>query len=145
MKLRKKVIGPDKRGIVYADGCSRGNPGPAAIGGVVQNHKGTIIGEVSAAIGRATNNVAEYRALIETLSVARRLGLQTVEIRLDSELVVKQIRGQYRTRKPDLKPLLARALDLLEEFQGYNIEHVPRSLNRRADALCNRALDRAGN
>lgn len=100
------------------------------------------MGEVSRFIGRTTNNVAEYQALIETLSSALKLGVKSVQIRLDSELVVKQLSGEYRIRKPDLKPLAAEAQTLLSRFDKYTISHVPRSQNRHADKLCNRALDR---
>ncbi len=97
---------------------------------------------MSRIIGRTTNNVAEYQALIETLSKALELGIGSVQIRLDSELVVKQLSGEYRIKKPNLRSLAGEAQRLLDRFDQYTIRHVPRSQNRHADALCNRALDR---
>ncbi len=97
---------------------------------------------MSRIIGRTTNNVAEYQALIETLSKALELGIGSVQIRLDSELVVKQLSGGYRIKKPNLRSLAGEAQRLLDRFDQYTIRHVPRSQNRHADALCNRALDR---
>ena len=107
----------------------------------MQEPSGDVLREISQRIGRATNNVAEYKALIATLLAAHDLGVQSVAVRLDSELVVRQIRGEYRTKKPDLKPLFRRAQELLKGFQDYTIDHVPRLENRVADALCNKALD----
>ena len=132
------------KAIIYADGASRRNPGPAAIGGVVLDESGHVIKEISQRIGDATNNVAEYKALIATLAAARDLRVRSLEIRLDSELIVRQITGAYRTKKPELKVLLKEAQGLLKGFEGYSIRHVPRSQNRLADALCNKALDRPG-
>ena len=132
------------KAIIYADGASRDNPGPAAIGGVVLDESGRVIKEISRRIGNATNNVAEYKALIATLAAARDLGVRSLEIRLDSELVVRQITGVYRTKKPEMKALREEAQGLLKGFEGYSIIHIPRSQNRRADALCNQALDRPG-
>ena len=130
--------------IIFADGCSRGNPGPAAIGAVLLTTDGRVIKEISQTIGRATNNVAEYKALIAALSAAHGQSCRFLDIRLDSELVVKQIKGEYRTKKLELKPLLSRARQLLQGFEGHTINHVPRAQNRAADALCNMALDRTG-
>ncbi len=132
------------KAIIYTDGASRDNPGPAAIGGVVLDESGRVIKEISRRIGNATNNVAEYKALIATLAAARDLGVRSLEIRLDSELVVRQITGVYRTKKPELKALREEVQGLLKGFEGYSIRHVPRQQNRRADALCNQALDRPG-
>lgn len=126
---------------VYADGGSRGNPGPAAIGVEVLDESGNPLYQNGQRIGRATNNEAEYRALIDGLEAAARLGAQEVVVRMDSELVVKHILGLYRVRSPGLLPLYRQALALKSRFPRFHIEHVPRSANARADALVNQALD----
>jgi ribonuclease HI len=128
--------------ICYADGASRGNPGPAAIGGTVAGPDGTILTEVSEAIGRATNNVAEWRAAVAVLDRARQLGARTVELRMDSELVVRQIAGQYRVRNAGLIPYYEQVRDLLPAFDRFSVRHVPRAQNAHADRLANAALDR---
>jgi probable phosphoglycerate mutase len=127
--------------ILYADGASRGNPGPASIGGLVQSADGVVLHEVSERIGIATNNVAEWRAAIAVLEAARRLGATAVELRMDSELVVRQLTGRYQVRNPKLQPLYRRALVLKDEFTRIAIAHVPRALNAHADRLANAALD----
>ena len=95
------------RAIIQTDGASRRNPGPASIGGVIWDEDGGVLAEISEAIGIATNNVAEYRALVETLAKALELGVQFVDVRLDSELIVRQVNGRYRTKKPELQKLLS--------------------------------------
>jgi len=126
---------------LFADGGSRGNPGHAALGAVIVNGEGTIVKEVGRYLGIATNNVAEWSALVEGLSAALDLGLHSLAVRLDSELVVKQIRGEYRVKHPDLQPLHARARTLLRRFAFVDISHVPRKQNKLADALVNQVLD----
>ena len=132
----------DGRVICYADGAARGNPGPAAIGGVVMRHDGVILHELSQSIGRATNNVAEWRAAVAVLEAAARVGARHVELRMDSELVVRQLTGRYQVRHPDLLPYYRRALDLQRRFSRCTIRHIPRAQNARADRLANAALDR---
>lgn len=127
--------------IVYADGASRGNPGPAAIGASVQDESGVELATVSRTIGVGTNNQAEYRAAIEGVREARRLGATSIELRMDSELVVRQLIGQYRVRNPGLQPLFATLVRELEALGPYSVAHVPRERNTRADALANAALD----
>ena len=128
--------------ICYADGASRGNPGPAAIGGIVQRAGGTVVLErISEAIGVATNNVAEWRAAIAVLAAARRLGARSVELRMDSELVVRQLEGRYQVRNAALRPLYEQARALLSGFDGVAVTHIPRAQNARADKLANAALD----
>lgn len=127
--------------VVFADGASRGNPGPAALGASVRSEDGAEVATVSARIGRATNNQAEYRAAIEGVRKARELGATTIELRMDSELVVRQLAGLYRVRNPALQPLFATLLAELEAVGSYTVGHVPRALNARADALANAALD----
>ena len=125
---------------VCFDGASRGNPGQAAIG-IVVLRKGVPVREISETIGRATNNVAEYRALLRGLEEAEALGARRVQILSDSELVVRQLLGRYRVRSPALAALHRDALTRLRRFDRVSISHVPRAENRGADALANRALD----
>ncbi len=128
---------------VYADGASRGNPGPASIGASVQNASGDELTSVSEAIGRTTNNVAEYRAAIAGVRAAGDLGATSIDLRLDSELIVRQLAGRYRVKNAALRPLFAALVEALEEVGPYTVGHVPRARNARADALANEALDRA--
>lgn len=129
---------------VYADGASRGNPGPAAIGASVRDGAGRELTTVSERIGRATNNVAEYRAAIAGVRAAADLGASAIDLRLDSELVVRQLSGRYRVKHPLLRPLFAALVEALEAVGPYTVGHVPRARNARADALANEALDRDG-
>ena len=126
---------------VYADGASRGNPGPAAIGASVRSAAGSELATVSEAIGRATNNVAEYRAAIAGVRAAAELGASSIDLRLDSELVVRQLAGRYRVKNAALRPLFAALIEALESVGPYTVGHVPRARNARADALANEALD----
>ncbi len=124
----------------YFDGAARGNPGPAAVGWVLVTDGG-IVAEGGDRVGRATNNRAEYEALIRVLEVARDYGFDEVRLRGDSELIVKQVRGEYDTNDPDLRERRVRARELLAAFDDWSIEHVPREINERADELANEALD----
>ncbi len=126
------------------DGGSRGNPGPAGIGIVVSSSDGTSLVTLGRFIGRATNNVAEYRALITAMQEALKLGAKKIIIRGDSELVIKQMRGEYRVKSPDMKPLYGEAQDLLAQFDETKIEHNLRGKNVLADKLANLAMDRKG-
>ena len=128
------------RAHVYFDGASRGNPGPAAIGWVVVTSDG-IVSEGNDRIGRTTNNRAEYEALIRGLEVADEFGFDEVVVRGDSELVVKQIRGEYDTNNPELRERRVRVRELLDRFDEWSLSHVPREINERADELANEALD----
>lgn len=127
--------------ILFADGGSRGNPGPSASGAVLLTPGGDVLEEVGKYLGIATNNVAEWTALCIGLEAAARLGFRRLAVRMDSELVVKQIRGEYRVKHPDLKPLFARAQALRRKFEQFEIRHVPRKQNALADAVVNRVLD----
>ena len=129
-----------KRVVIYADGASRGNPGPAAIGAVIKDERGRLIASISQRIGKATNNQAEYRAIITALEEADRLGARQVDIKMDSELVVKQINGEYRVKKATLKPLYQQVKQLLGLLEGFTITHIPRQQNTEADNLANKAL-----
>lgn len=126
---------------VFADGASRGNPGPAAIGATIRDHTGQEIGTVSERIGVGTNNQAEYRAAIAGVRLARQLGATALDLRMDSELVVRQLSGQYRVKNAALQPLFQALVAELEAIGGYTVGHVPRERNARADALANAALD----
>jgi ribonuclease HI len=129
-----------KKLIIHTDGVSRGNPGRAAIGAIIRDEKGGLVVSISQSIGRATNNQAEYRAIIAALEEALPLDANEVELNSDSELVVKQVKGQYRVRKEDLRPLYQRVKQLQSSLKGFKIKHVPRQQNREADKLANAAL-----
>ena len=124
------------------DGGSRGNPGPAGIGVVVSAQDGTNLVTLGRFIGRATNNVAEYRALITAMQEAEKLGAKKVLIRGDSELVIKQMRGEYRVKNPDMRVLFDEAKRVISRFTSANIEHNLRHKNELADKLANLAMDR---
>lgn len=126
---------------LYADGAARGNPGPAGSGAALVTPDGTVIAELTRFLGHATNNVAEYTALIIGLEEAARLDIDHLDIRMDSLLVVQQMKGVWRIKHPGLKPLALRAGALLAKFPSRTIEHIPREQNGIADALANRAID----
>lgn len=125
------------------DGGSRGNPGPAGWAVVVLDGNDAPVEGVAGFLGRATNNVAEYTALLEALRLATARGAEEVAIRADSELIVKQVQGHYKVRHPDLRPLHAAAMERIRTFRRFRIEHVRRESNREADRLVNRILNRA--
>jgi ribonuclease HI len=127
--------------VVHVDGGARGNPGPAAAAAVLATPGGQVVGEAAERLGEATNNVAEYRALLLGLERARALGATEVEVVNDSELVAHQVNGRYRVKHPDLIPLHRAALDALGEFGAWSLTPVPRRENADADALVNQALD----
>ena len=130
-----------EKAIIYTDGASRGNPGPAAIGAVIKDGQGRVLGKISRRIGRTTNNQAEYQAVIAALEEAVRLGVAGVVIKSDSELVVEQINGRYRVKNLALKPLHQRVRELQSLFQSFAIASIPRRQNTEADRLSNAALD----
>ncbi len=130
--------------ISYTDGGARGNPGPAGIGVALQNKDGETVGEWSEFLGIATNNQAEYKALLLALKQAMALGAVELECRLDSELVVKQLKGEYKVKHPDLKPLFEQAKGLISQIKNVSFKHIPRELNKRADQLANQAMDQGG-
>ncbi len=123
------------------DGGSRGNPGPASYGVVIRDGKGEVIAKLKKYIGRMTNNVAEYYGLIAALDYAQTHGVRALRVESDSELLVKQMRGQYKVKSEDLRPLFERAKKMSQMFDSFRIEHVYREQNREADALANEALD----
>ncbi|WP_135533350.1 ribonuclease HI [Halostella pelagica] len=130
------------RAHVYSDGASRGNPGPAAVGWVIVTSDG-IVAEGNDRIGETTNNRAEYEALIRALEAAREYGFDTVDVRVDSQLAVKQVRGEWDTNDPDLRERRVTVRELLDRFEDWSLQHVPREVNERADQLANEALDDA--
>ena len=123
------------------DGGSRGNPGPAAYGVVIRDPTGEIVAKLKKYIGQNTNNVAEYFGLIAALDYAETHGIRALRVQSDSELLVKQMRGQYRVKSEDLRPLFERARKMAQALALFRIEHVFREENREADALANQALD----
>jgi ribonuclease HI len=127
--------------ILCTDGGSRGNPGPAGYGAVLLDDSGRVVRELSEYIGQATGNEAEYRALIAALKAARELGARDVLVRADSQLLVRQLKGQYRVRSRRLMPLALRAREMLRKFASWEAQYVPREMNSRADALANQAMD----
>jgi ribonuclease HI len=126
---------------IYADGASRGNPGEAGAGAVICDDRGRTMKELKSWLGMTSNNVAEYRALLLAVEKALELGARRVTVFLDSELVVRQLRGEYRVREPHLKTLHQKALEVLNRFSQYSILYIPREENRRADQLANEAID----
>jgi ribonuclease HI len=129
--------------VVHVDGGARGNPGPAAVGVVIAEPGGEVVHAVGETIGVATNNVAEYRALLRGIELARERGASELEIYGDSELVVKQVRGEYKVKDSGLKPLAAEARAALAEVGAWTFDHVRRDDNAHADELVNQALDAA--
>ena len=130
-----------RRLVAFADGASRGNPGPASFGAVVLDLDGQELQAVGGAIGRNTNNVAEYRGAIAAVEAALEHGATELELYMDSQLIVRQVEGRYRVKNAQLKPLFDKLVSLLDKLDGFKIRHVPREQNKRADALANAALD----
>lgn len=126
---------------VFSDGAARGNPGPAGAGAVVTTPEGKVLARRGRFLGRTTNNVAEYEGLILGLQAAQELGAREVEVRADSQLLIRQLKGEYAVRHAGLKPLHAEVLRLLASFDRYTVQHVPREENALADEMSNRAID----
>lgn len=129
------------RVVVHVDGGSRGNPGPAAAAAVVATPEGELLDEAAVTLGRATNNVAEYRGLLLGIERARALGATEAEFVNDSELIAHQVNGRYKVKHADMKPLHAQALEALGAFERWSLRPVRREHNADADALVNQALD----
>jgi ribonuclease HI len=127
--------------LAYTDGAARGNPGPAGAGAILRDADGTVVAEIAEPLGHATNNVAEWTAVRLVVEEAVRLGATHLDLRMDSELVARQISGIYRVKHPDLKPIHAAVMEMLRSLQGYTVGHVPRELNKDADRLSNIAID----
>jgi len=129
---------------LFTDGGSRGNPGPGAIGVVIENEKGETIYELSKYIGKCTNNEAEYSALIAGLKLAQKKGFNDLKVYIDSELITKQINGEYRVKSSNLKKFYIEAANFRKVFDKLEFIHVKRHKNKKADALVNEALDSNG-
>ena len=129
--------------LIHTDGAARGNPGPAGVGAVLRDSEsGEVVAELARYLGEQTNNVAEWTAVQDALEEALRRGAREIDLRTDSQLVARQISGRYRVKHPGLKPLHARVMTLLGQFDAYTVGHVPRELNAHADRLSNVAIDR---
>ncbi len=127
---------------IHIDGASRGNPGQAAYGVYITHSDGTEVASLCGRLGKATNNVAEYHALLHALRYALEHGARRVRVFSDSLLVVEQLAGRYKVKHPNMVPLHGEALGLLRRFESVSVTHVPRERNKQADALANQALDR---
>jgi ribonuclease HI len=127
--------------VLWSDGAARGNPGPAGIGVVLKSESGELLVAEGRFLGHSTNNVAEYQALLLGLERARELGIETLEVRADSELLIKQLKGEYRVKNAGLRPLYERALELLRGFARVELRHVRREHNAEADRLANQGID----
>lgn len=139
--VRKERAKRTKKVVVYVDGASRGNPGPASVAAVAFSRGGRVLGRRARKIGSVTNNVAEYRAVIEGLMLARELGAKSVTIKMDSELVHRQLGGSYRVKNEELRKLSAEVARESRRFVKCEFQHVPREDNREADRLANLVLD----
>ncbi len=132
----------DSFALLWTDGAARGNPGPAGAGIMLKSAAGEVLAAEGAFLGHTTNNVAEYRALLLGLERALELGVRQVEVRADSELLIKQLKGEYRVRSEGLRPLYEQALGLLRRFAATRLLHVRREHNVEADRLANEGIDR---
>jgi ribonuclease HI len=126
--------------IINTDGLSKGNPGTAAIGATIKDERGKMLATISQRIGITTNNVAEYKALIAALKQALKMKGTQVEIRSDSELMIRQLNGRYKVKSEGLKPLYIEVTQLLVKFEGVTLKYIPRELNTAADKLANDAV-----
>lgn len=133
----------DRHLILHVDGASRGNPGPSGIGIVIKDARGRILKEIAEYIGHFTNNVAEYRALIRALEEAKVMHAEEIEVRSDSDLLVSQLKGNYKVKSPDLSPLYLDSIRLLRSFSHWTVHKISRGQNAAADALATRAIDQA--
>ena len=137
------MVEVDNEWLVMVDGAARGNPGHAGCGAVILDGNGKLVKELSRYLGHATNNVAEYQGLLMGLETLLELGKKRIRVESDSQLLVRQLNGEYRVRDEKLKPLFQKALILLRQFDAYRILHVPREMNRLADRLANKGIDDA--
>jgi len=127
--------------VLWTDGAARGNPGPAGIGAILKTSSGDVLYSGSAYLGHATNNVAEYKALLLGLVGALEQGVERIEVRADSELLIKQLKGEYRVKSAGLRPLFEQARRLLSRFSSVKLTHIRRELNGEADKLANLGID----
>lgn len=133
----------EKEWLLLVDGAARGNPGEAGCGAAICDETGAVVKELSRYLGHATNNVAEYEALLMGLEALVQMGRRKVCVQSDSQLLVRQLNGEYRVKDEKLKVLFQRAVNLLRRFEAYRILHVPRELNKLADRLANQGIDDA--
>ena len=131
------------KGTLFTDAGARGNPGPAGIGVVLKDESGEVIGEIAEGIGITTNNVAEYKALIAGLELAREKGVTDIEVYMDSKLVVFQVKGEWKIKNNTLRPLAVKARHLIDRFDNWALSHVGRDENEDADKLANQGMDAA--
>lgn len=141
-QLFSEPAAPPSSAVAYIDGGARGNPGPAAYGVVIRTPEGKTLAELGQYLGIQTNNYAEYSGLLAALEYAQKQNLTGLKVFSDSELLVKQIKGQYKVKHPVLQTLYARANEITRRLQHFSIQHVLRSYNRDADRLVNEVLDR---
>ncbi len=139
---REPEPGEVETAVLYTDGASRGNPGPAGAGFVLATDDGMVLAEGSVPLAPTTVNVAEYAALVAGLEEALRQGVRRLELRMDSELIIRQLTGAYRVRAPQLQPMFREAKQLIERFEEFTCRHIPREMNRRADQLAGDAARR---
>ncbi|UCD84149.1 MAG: ribonuclease HI family protein [Deltaproteobacteria bacterium] len=132
---------PEKSVLIYIDGASRGNPGESGAAAILKDGSGKVLGKTSKYLGEATNNVAEYQALLLGLKEAKKLGAKKISIYSDSELLIKQMEGEYRVKSESLKDLFRKAIKELKKFPQTAFSHIPRENNKEADKLANRAID----
>jgi probable phosphoglycerate mutase len=138
-------VAEPRRLVIHTDGAARGNPGLAGAGAVLRDAAdGSLVSELAVFLGKRTNNYAEWTAVALALEEALLVGATHVDLRMDSQLVARQISGVYRVKHPDLQPIHARVMGLLSRFAGYTVGHVPRELNKEADHLSNVAIDQRG-
>jgi ribonuclease HI len=130
--------------VLWTDGAARGNPGPAGIGAILKRVDGEVLYSGSEFLGHTTNNVAEYKAVLLGLAAALAQGVEHLEVRADSELLIKQLKGVYRVKAPGLKPLFDQARGLIARFRSVKLTHIRRELNAEADRLANRGIDEFG-
>ena len=135
-------MGSIQKLIIYTDGGARGNPGPSGIGAVILDDKKNLIAEISEYIGEATNNQAEYRAVVAAIKKAKELGAMEIQFYLDSQLVVEQLNGNYKVKNKGLQPLFVSIYNDSLSFKKVSYSHIPREQNKEADKLANMAMDR---
>lgn len=134
---------PEREAVLWTDGAARGNPGPAGIGAILKSESGEVLYTGSEYLGHTTNNVAEYRAVLLGLQGALAQGVSRIEVRADSELLIKQLKGEYRVKSPGLRPLFDEARRLISRFASVKLTHIRRELNGEADRLANQGIDQA--
>ena len=139
----KLPVATELDAVLWTDGAARGNPGPAGIGAILKSQTGEVLFTGSEFLGHSTNNVAEYKAVLLGLAGALERGVERVEVRTDSELLIKQLKGEYRVKSPGLRPLFEEARRLISRFKEVKLTHIRRELNGEADWLANQGIDKA--